>query len=82
MTVAFYLSPVIWVKTAAGQNATLDTILAWNPFYHLLQIMRMPLIGEVPTIQNWIFSSVALLIFWIAGLLIFRRYEKRIAYWA
>jgi lipopolysaccharide transport system permease protein len=82
MTVAFYLSPVIWNKGAAGENVLLDSILAWNPFYHLLQIMRMPLIGELPTNQNWIFSSAALVFFWIIGLLIFRRYENRIAYWA
>ena len=82
MTVAFYLSPVLWIKTAAGENILLDSILDWNPFYHLLQIMRMPLIGELPTNQNWIFSAVALVIFWVIGLLIFRRYENRIAYWA
>jgi lipopolysaccharide transport system permease protein len=44
--------------------------------------MRMPLIGELPTNQNWIFSAVALVVFWVIGLLIFRRYENRIAYWA
>jgi lipopolysaccharide transport system permease protein len=82
MTVAFYLSPVLWIKTAAGENILLDSILDWNPFYHLLQIMRMPLIGELPTNQNWIFSAVALVVFWVIGLLIFRRYENRIAYWA
>jgi ABC-type polysaccharide/polyol phosphate export permease len=82
MTVAFYLSPVIWVKTAPGQNVILDTILVWNPFYHVLQIMRMPLIGELPTYQNWIFSLVLLVILWIIGLLLFSRYEKRIAYWS
>jgi lipopolysaccharide transport system permease protein len=82
MTVAFYLSPVIWVKTPPGENVILDAILDWNPFYHLLQIARMPLIGEFPTNQNWIFSSVALVFFWAIGLLIFRRYETRIAYWA
>jgi lipopolysaccharide transport system permease protein len=82
MTVAFYLSPVIWVKTAPGQNVILDAILVWNPFYHVLQITRMPLIGEVPTYQNWIFSLGLLVIFWIIGLLLFSRYEKRIAYWS
>jgi lipopolysaccharide transport system permease protein len=82
MTVTFYLSPVIWVKTPPGENVIIDSILYWNPFYHLLQIARMPLIGEFPTDQNWIFSSVALLFFWAIGLFIFRRYENRIAYWA
>jgi len=81
MTVAFYLSPVLWIKTARGENAILDTILDWNPFYHVLQIMRLPLIGELPTSQNWIFSLVSIVFFWAIGLQIFRRYEDRIPYW-
>ena len=81
MTVAFDLSPVLWIKTARGENAILDTILDWNPFYHVLQIMRLPLIGELPTNQNWIFALVSIVIFWGIGLQIFRRYEDRIPYW-
>ncbi len=81
MTVAFYLSPVLWVKTAPGENVVLDNISNWNPFYHLLQIMRLPLIGELPTIHNWIFSVISIFIFWSIGLFIFRKYENRIPYW-
>jgi len=81
MTVAFYLSPVLWIKTAPGENIILDNILNWNPFYHLLQIMRLPLIGELPTNQNWIFSVFSIFICWSIGLFIFRKYENRIPYW-
>lgn len=81
MTVAFYLSPVLWIKESVGDNPTLDSILSWNPFYHLLQIMRLPLIGQLPSTQNWVFASVSVVVFWAIGLLIFRKYEKRIPYW-
>jgi lipopolysaccharide transport system permease protein len=41
----------------------------------------MPLIGQYPTIENWTWVIASAAIFWTAGTVLFRKYEKRIAYW-
>jgi lipopolysaccharide transport system permease protein len=43
--------------------------------------MRLPLIGQYPSLENWIWVVVMGIVLWTIGLLLFKKYEKRIAYW-
>jgi ABC-type polysaccharide/polyol phosphate export permease len=81
LTVAFYITPVIWIKESLGNNELVSTIVSLNPLYHLLQVARLPLIGQYPSMDNWIWAAVSGLVFWIIATVMFRKYEKRIAYW-
>jgi lipopolysaccharide transport system permease protein len=81
LTVGFYLTPVIWIKESLGNNELVSVIVSLNPLYHILQVARLPLIGEYPSIDNWTWVLIYSGIFWLIGLLMFNRFEKRIAYW-
>jgi len=81
LTVAFYITPVIWIKEALQNNELVNLMVGLNPLYHLLQVARLPLIGQYPTLDNWIWSGISGLIFWLVAAVMFRKYEKRIAYW-
>lgn len=81
LTVAFYVTPVIWIKESLGNNEFVNTLVSLNPLYHLLQIARLPLIGQYPSADNWIWSAIFGVVFWIIAGFMFRIYEKRIAYW-
>jgi lipopolysaccharide transport system permease protein len=81
LTVGFYITPVIWLKDSLGNNELVSAIVSLNPLYHLLQIARLPLIGQYPTIDNWLWAAGYGLVFWVVAFFMFRRYEKRIAYW-
>lgn len=81
LTVGFYITPVIWLKDSLGNNELVSAIVSLNPLYHLLQVARLPLIGQYPTLDNWIWATAFGAIFWAMGLFMFRKYEKRIAYW-
>jgi len=81
MTVAFYITPVIWMRESVSNSEIVQTLLTVNPFYHLLQIARMPLLGEFPTLQNWILAILVTMGFWVLGFVTFKKYEDRIAYW-
>ncbi len=76
--VLFFVTPVMW-KPDAVRITPLVTEL--NPFHHLLQIVRAPLLGEWPTAGNY--AAVLLVTavnIAVAGLL-FSRFRRRIAYW-
>ncbi|MFM1786055.1 MAG: hypothetical protein RL228_5, partial [Actinomycetota bacterium] len=81
LTVTFYVTPVMWYPTLIGNNQLAHLLLGLNPFYHLLQIVRLPILGQLPTFENWALSIV----FAISGLIITRllmtRVQKKIAYW-
>jgi lipopolysaccharide transport system permease protein len=81
LTVGFYVSPVIWLKDSLANNELVSSLVSLNPLYHLLQVARLPLIGQYPTLDNWIWATGYGVFFWIVALFMFRRYEKRISYW-
>jgi ABC-type polysaccharide/polyol phosphate export permease len=81
LTVGFYLTPVIWIKGSLGNNDLVLAIVNANPFYHILSVVRLPLIGQFPSVENWIWVICSAVLFWTFGHLLFKRYEKRIAYW-
>jgi ABC-type polysaccharide/polyol phosphate export permease len=80
MQVLFYLTPIIWSAAHLPERAG-TAMLDFNPFYHLISIVRAPLLGEAPTLMNWIFSSLMMLIGWAIALPFFGHYRKRVPYW-
>ena len=81
VTVAFYVTPVIWMADNLGDNQLAHLLLGLNPFYHLLQVARLPLLGQSPTIENWGLALLSAGVFWTIGLAVYKKFENRIAYW-
>lgn len=80
MGVAFYITPVLWKPESIANEAT-HLLLGLNPIYHLMQIMRLPLLGKEPTLENWLLSLVAMTFGIFSAYLIFRNFSNKIAYW-
>jgi lipopolysaccharide transport system permease protein len=80
LQVVFYLTPVIWMPKLLPARAGMY-LLDLNPFYHMLEIVRAPLLGQIPSMANWIVSVTLALLGWIATIAFFGRYKNRVAYW-
>ena len=80
LQVVFYLTPIMWMPNLLTQRAGLY-LLDLNPAYHLLEIVRSPLLGQLPTVTNWAVSLALALIGWGMALAVYGRYKSRIAYW-
>lgn len=80
LQVVFYLTPIMWMPNLLPQRANLY-LLDLNPAYHLLEIVRSPLLGQLPTTRNWEVSLALALIGWSVALAVYGRYKRRIAYW-
>jgi lipopolysaccharide transport system permease protein len=76
--VVFFLTPVIWKpELLAGHQYVAN----WNPLYHVIEIVRSPLLGHWPSPSNvTVTLAVTMLNFAIAALF-FPRFRARIAYW-
>jgi lipopolysaccharide transport system permease protein len=81
VTVAFYVTPVIWMAENLGDNQLAHLLLGLNPFYHLLQVSRLPMLGQLPTLENWALAAASAVIFWVMGMLILKKYQHKIPYW-
>jgi lipopolysaccharide transport system permease protein len=80
LQVFFYLTPIMWVPTDLSTEIG-RYILVLNPAYHLLEIVRAPLLGQMPTTLNWQVSIALLVVGWTAAAVLFGRYKGRVAYW-
>ena len=80
VTIFFYVTPVIWQPNLLSESLA-HLLLGLNPLYHLLQIVRLPLLGEAPTLQNWTIALAALLIGSSLAWLISRKFGSRIGLW-
>ena len=80
LQVLFYLTPVIWMPGALN-GKTKMMILEPNPVYHLIELVRAPVLGQVPTLMNWGVSISLALVGLMISFMFFGQYRKRIAYW-
>jgi ABC-type polysaccharide/polyol phosphate export permease len=79
MQVAFYVTPILFEPSQLPEQLRL--IAHYNPLYHVIDVLRRPLIGELPDAISYV---VALGTFVVAGsfaFLFFVRFRGRVAYW-
>jgi lipopolysaccharide transport system permease protein len=80
LTIAFFVTPVMWFPELLPPQ-TAHFLLGYNPLYHLLQIVRLPLLGGVPTSANWLLSG-AFLAFGVAlTIWAYSKFSKKIPFW-
>jgi lipopolysaccharide transport system permease protein len=80
LQIVFYITPIIWMPKLLPARAG-SMILDPNPFYHLMEIVRGPLMNQQPTLMNWGVSIGFAVVGWAIALALFNRYKYRIAYW-
>ena len=76
--VTFFLTPIIWKPELLPDRAFM---LDFNPFFHLMELVRAPSLGQAPGLSSWLATLGITLGGWLVTLLIYRRYRWRIAYW-
>lgn len=78
LQVAFFLTPIIWKPELLGERVSLAQT---NPFYHFVELVRAPLLGDAPTALSWGVVIATTVLGWIVTILFFRRFRARVAYW-
>jgi homopolymeric O-antigen transport system permease protein len=81
MQALWFASPV-YFEVSLFRNGGLDVLVDWNPIYHLLQLVRAPIIeGEWPTWGNYAFSMGTAAVFAFAAWCVGRRAERRVIFY-
>lgn len=79
-TVSFYVTPIIWMPSALPPEIT-EVLLPHNPLFHLMEIVRGPLLGYSPEPQSWLFAGVMVVVGNAFAWLVAKRYWWRVVYW-
>ena len=76
--ILFFVTPIIWMPELMPKRAF---VLDYNPFFHMVEVVRAPLLGKAPGLVSWLAVLGITLVGWIVAFEFFRRYRWRIAYW-
>lgn len=76
--VAFLITPIIWTPELLGSRLYLAYA---NPLFHLIEIVRAPLLGSLPSAQTVMATLAMTAVNLVATTLVFVRFRARIAYW-
>lgn len=78
--VLFLITPVIWPAKALGNRAV---VAEYNPFYHMLESIRLPLLDQTAATFNHHLqiSSAMAVVGILVTLSLYSRWYRRILYW-
>ena len=80
--ILFFVTPIIWMPDLMpGRALMLAVVLDFNPFFHFVEIVRAPLLGQAPDLVSWLAVMGITLGGWAVTFALFCKYRRRIAYW-
>lgn len=80
LQIFFYVTPIIWMPALLPARTSV-MLLDPNPFYHLMTIVRAPLLGQSPSMLNWVVSFAMAVLGCALAVKFFDRFRSRVAYW-
>jgi ABC-2 type transport system permease protein/lipopolysaccharide transport system permease protein len=78
LQVTFFLTPVFWPLDAVG---SWKPILALNPLFAAIDVIRAPLLGTSAVASSWPIVSAVTVLGCAVSFALFARFRTRIAYW-
>jgi ABC-type polysaccharide/polyol phosphate export permease len=79
LQILLFLTPIFW---SADQLTGRASMLAdYNPLYHLIAILRDPLMGKAPDTLHWVVVAVGTLLGWGLTVHVMSKFRHRIVYW-
>ena len=77
--ILFFLTPVFWVP--AQMHGKRRIIFDLNPFAHLLELVRQPLLGRAPELVHWEWGIGMMVVLTAVAVTLLALFRKRIVFW-
>jgi ABC-type polysaccharide/polyol phosphate export permease len=79
LQVAIFVTPVFYNPAQLGVHRFAFATL--NPLFHLIDVVRAPLLGTPPALESWLISLGLLIVGGAGTLYLFARFRRRVAFW-
>ena len=77
--VMFFVTPVFWPPQ--GLHGKRLLVVQWNPFAHLLELVRQPLLGRAPALIHWEWGFGMMAVLGLTVIVMLAAYRKRVVFW-
>jgi len=79
LQVVMFITPIFWpVSQLTGRTAIIVDV---NLLYHMIDLIRSPLLGKTPQLESYIVCIVAGFIGWLSAYWLLRSKRHRLVYW-
>jgi len=75
----YFFTPIFWMKKSLASKHAWVTDL--NPFYHIIELVRSPLLGKSPDVYHWVSLLIYIALAAVITFFFIRRFRDRVAYW-
>jgi ABC-type polysaccharide/polyol phosphate export permease len=79
LQVAIFVTPIFFMPEQLGGARAY--FVGLNPLFHLVDIVRAPLIGKYATAESWAWTLALAVFGWAVTLALFARFRRRVAFW-
>ena len=79
LQISMFLTPIFWTPSQLTGRAIFLANL--NPLYHLIAIVRDPMLGRAPDLLNWVVVGSGTIAGWILTVYVMSKFRHRIVYW-
>jgi ABC-type polysaccharide/polyol phosphate export permease len=79
LQITMFLTPIFWSPDQLTGRAVL--FAQFNPIYHLVEIVREPMLGITPAPLHWVVVLFITAIGWAMAVQVLARFRHRIVYW-
>jgi lipopolysaccharide transport system permease protein len=79
LQLAMFVTPILWTPEQLGARGVL--VSAINPLYHFITIIRLPLIGQAPSLINWVVSIGVAILGSVLTFWMFSKNYKKLIFW-
>jgi ABC-type polysaccharide/polyol phosphate export permease len=77
--ILMFVTPVFWFSSQLGGEAR--PIIRYNFMFHLIEVMRAPMLGTAPSLLTYGVTIAGAIIGWLVAFGLFARFRRRIPYW-
>jgi len=76
--IMLFATPVMWPVSSLGRSTIIAEI---NPLYHIIDLVRAPMLGTAPSALSWFVSAGTAVAGSVLAILLLRRGSRRIVFW-
>lgn len=81
LVAGFLLTPILWMVDRFPPDSLRGFLARLNPAYHLLDVVRSPVLGTMPERSSIVVTIVMIPIGWAVASLLYRRYARFVPLW-
>ena len=78
--ICMFITPIMWPPDKLVGVRRL-IFVDFHPLYHMIEVMRAPLLGKVPMLQSYVVTLLIIAVGSTITYFLYSRFSRRITYW-